>query len=261
MLIDRYKRFVWQPSDGGGSAPAAAPAEAAPAPAEAAPAPAAAAPAEAAPAPAAAAPNEDVLDNSLLSTPPAKEGEGETKGDQPGADKKEGEQSAPEIKPEDYKVELPEGIKADDPLLVSFLEGAAKGGMDNESVQAVINSLGPKLAEQMQAPIKRWIDLNEQWVAEVKADPVIGGDKLPVAQETVWQAMALVSKPEEVVAVREALNMTGAGNNPAIIRLLYNMAKRLVEPGAVKGNAPAEPTKSVAALLYPSHNNTAAKGG
>jgi len=259
MLIDRYLRFVWHPSDGAGSAPAAAAPEAAPAAA----APAAAAP-EAAPAaaaseaaPAAAAPlDEAALDNTLLGTSPEKAGEAEP----PGADKKEGEPSAPEIKPEDYKIEMPEGIKADDPLVVAFLEGAAKGGMDNESVQAVISTLGPKLAEQMQAPMRAWVDLNEQWLAEVKADPVIGGDKLTTTQETVWQAMALVSKPEEVLAVREALNLTGAGNNPAIIRLLFNMAKRLVEPGPVKGKAPTEPAKSPAALLYPNHNS-AAKGG
>lgn len=257
MLIDRYMRIVRQPSDGGGAAPAAAPApEAAPAPAapEAAPAPAAP---EAAPAPAAAAaaPDETVLDKTLLDGEPEKTAEGDT----PGADTKEGEQSAPEIKPEDYNVELPEGIGKDDPLLVSFLEGAAKGGMDNESVQAVINTLGPKLVEQMQAPIKAWIDLNEKWVAEVKADPVIGGDNWPMAKETVLQAMTLVMTPEETRATREALGLTGAGNNPAVLRLLFNMAKRLVEPGPVKGNAPTEPPKSTAALLYPNHN--AAKGG
>jgi hypothetical protein len=255
MLIDRYLRIVWQPSDGGGSAPAAAPAEAAPAaaPAEAAPA---AAPAEAAPAAAPAPLDETVLDQTLLSEPPGKAAETE----QPGADKKEGEPSAPEIKPEDYKLELPDGIAADDPLLTAFLEGAAKGGMDNDSVQAVVKTLGPKLAEQMQAPMKAWIDLNEKWVAEVKADPVIGGDKLTSTQETVWQAMSLVSTPEETLAARQALGLTGAGNNPAIIKLLFNMAKRLVEPGPVKGNAPTEPPKSPAALLYPNHNS-AAKGG
>jgi hypothetical protein len=256
MLIDRYMRIVRQPSDGGGSSPAeatpaAAPAEAAPA---AAPVEALAAAAPAAEAPAAKL-DETVLDKTLLDAEPEKPAEGDT----PGADTKEGEPSAPEIKPEDYNVDLPEGIGKDDPLLVSFLEGAAKGGMDNESVQAVINTLGPKLVEQMQAPIKAWVDLNEKWVAEVQADPVIGGDKWPVAKETVLQAMTLVLTPEETRATREALDLTGAGNNPAVIRLLYSMAKRLVEPGPVKGNAPTEPPKSAAALLYPKHN--AAKGG
>lgn len=203
------------------------------------------------------------LTDTLLSADPAK-----TEGDKPATEgeKKDGagegekkDTPAPEpIKPEDYKLELPEGITADDPLLTAFLEGAAKGGMDNESVQAVVSALGPKLAEQMAAPMKAWTTLNETWQAEVKADPVIGGANLPTTIKTVQDAMNLVGTPEEVAACREALTMTGAGNNPAIVRLMHRMASRLVEKGAVQGNSPAE-SRSPAAVLYPTHN--AAKGG
>lgn len=204
---------------------------------------------------------QSALTDTLLSADPAKT-EGETpvtEGEKKGAGEGEKESPAPEpIKPEDYKLELPEGIAADDPLLVAFLEGAAKGGMDNESVQAVVSALGPKLAEQMAAPMKAWIALNETWQAEVKADPVIGGANLPATIRTVADAISLVSTPEEARAAREALTMTGAGNNPAIVRLMHRMASRLVEKGAVQGNSPAE-SRSPAAVLYPSHN--AAKGG
>lgn len=203
------------------------------------------------------------LKDTLLSAEPEK-----TEGDKPATEgeKKDGagegekkDTPAPEpMKPEDYKLDLPEGIAADDPLLTAFLEGAAKGGMDNESVQAVVSSLGPKLAEQMAAPMKAWTSLNEQWQAEVKADPVIGGANLPTTIKTVQDAMNLVGTPEEVAACREALTMTGAGNNPAIVRLMHRMASRLVEKGAVQGNSPAE-SRSPAAVLYPTHN--AAKGG
>jgi hypothetical protein len=198
------------------------------------------------------------LKDTLLSAEPEK-----TEGDKPATEgeKKDGagegekkDTQAPEpMKPEDYKLELPEGITADDPLLTAFLEGAAKGGMDNDSVQAVVSSLGPKLAEQMAAPMKAWTTLNETWQAEVKADPVIGGANLPTTIKTVADAISLVSTPEEAQAAREALTMTGAGNNP-----MHRMASRLVEKGAVQGNSPAE-SRSPAAVLYPSHN--AAKGG
>ena len=210
------------------------------------------------------------LKDTLLSAEPEKT-EGDkpaTEGDKPATEgeKKDGagegekkDTPAPEpMKPEDYKLELPEGITADDPLLTAFLEGAAKGGMDNESVQAVVSSLGPKLAEQLAAPMKAWTSLNEQWQAEVKADPVIGGANLPATIKTVADAISLVSTPEEAQAAREALTMTGAGNNPAIVRLMHRMASRLVEKGAVQGNSPAE-SRSAAAVLYPSHS--AAKGG
>lgn len=204
---------------------------------------------------------QSALTDTLLTAEPEKT-EGDkpaTEGEKKGAGEGEKEPPAPEpMKPEDYKLELPEGITADDPLLTAFLEGAAKGGMDNESVQAVVSSLGPKLAEQMAAPMKAWTTLNETWQAEVKADPVIGGANLPATIKTVADAISLVSTPEEAQAAREALTMTGAGNNPAIVRLMHRMASRLVEKGAVQGNSPAE-SRSPAAVLYPSHN--AAKGG
>jgi len=66
-----------------------------------------------------------------------------------------------EMKPEDYgELDLPEGISAEDPLLLAFLAGAAKGNMDKESVQAVLGELGPKLHEQLMAPQKAWADMN-----------------------------------------------------------------------------------------------------
>lgn len=247
-------RITWAAEDGGGGG--AAPASDAPAPAATAPEPT--------PAPAAAdadpAPPQAALKDTLLSAEPPKT-EGEATVDpakKEGAG--EGEKTpAPEpMKPEDYTLELPEGIAADDPLLTAFLEGAAKGGMDNESVQAVVASLGPKLAEQMQAPIKAWTSLNEQWQAEVKADPVIGGANLPATIQTVTDAINLVSTPDEARSVREALTMTGAGNHPAVVRLMHRLASRLTEQRPVQGKSPAE-VKSPAAVLYPTHN--AAKGG
>jgi len=249
MLIER-NRIVWMAEDGGAGG-AAVESGAVSTPAVETPA-----------ATEAAAPEvQSALKDTLLTAEPEKT-EGDkpaTEGEKMGAGEGEKEPPAPEpMKPEDYKLELPEGITADDPLLTAFLEGAAKGGMDNESVQAVVGALGPKLAEQITAPMKAWTTLNETWQAEVKADPVIGGANLPATIKTVTDAISLVSTPEEAQAAREALTMTGAGNNPAIVRLMHRMASRLVEKGAVQGNSPAE-SRSPAAVLYPSHN--AAKGG
>ena len=205
-------------------------------------------------------PVQAALTDTLLSAEPKKESdpplaEGEKKG------AGEGDKPAPAaeaMKPADYQLELPEGTAPDDPLLVAFLEGAAKGGMDNDSVQAVVSALGPKIAEQMAAPAKLWNELNDKWRAEVKADAKLGGANLDATIATVASGIDLVSTPAEAQAVREALTMTGAGNNPAIVRLLHGMAARLVEKGAVQGKSPAD-RRSAAAVLYPTHN--AAKGG
>lgn len=154
------------------------------------------------------------------------------------------------LTPEDYKIKLPEGIPGDDALLKAFLEGAAKGGMDEKSVQAVIDSLGPKLAEQLAAPQKAWIEQNKAWSAAAKADAEFGGAKFDATLANFNKALDLVAPAGEGTARTEfldALFTTGAGNHPAIIRVINRMAQRLAEPGTVTGNVvaqPADPAKA-----------------
>jgi len=164
---------------------------------------------------------------------------------------------APEpIKPEDYKLEgLPEGITAEDDLVVAFLDGAAKGGMDNDSVNAVIQALGPKMAERMNAGAVAYKQMNETWQAEALADPVLaGGDpaKLTANMGVVKTAINTLGLPAEMVtSALQALELTGAGNHPAVLRVIYGMASRLSEAPPVTGTPPNADGESVAKRMYP----------
>jgi hypothetical protein len=163
-----------------------------------------------------------------------------------------------EMKPEDYKLELPEGWPAEDPVLQKFLVGAAKGGMDNESVQAIVSELGPALKEQMLAPYQAWQDMNKQWAADVAAHPEIGGANQATAMATIVKAMdrfvpAGEAGAQERADLRHALITTGAGNNPHILAWAHRMAKQLLEPTApVLGNS-ANPPKDPLRGMYPTH--------
>lgn len=199
------------------------------------------------------------VDQSLLSTsaePPAGEGDAAKppEGDAAKTDEaKKDDAAAPvEMKPEDYDLTYPEGINPDSELVQDFLAGAAKGGMDKESAQALLDVLGPKLAEQLNAPHKAWQEMNANWAAEIKADPEIGGTNLAKTVDTVHRAIALVSTPEEATAVKHALTLTGFGNNPVGVRLLHRMATRLVESKGPVTGATAAPVPSLAERLYPS---------
>lgn len=176
---------------------------------------------------------------SLLNTPPEPAVDPAAKVDEP----------VVPLDPASYKIEgLPEGITAEDPLVKSFLEGAAKGGMDNESVNAVLSEIAPKIAEQLRAPYQAWKTLNDTWQAEIKADPDIGGAKLPQTIATINKG---IERFGDAAAVRDALNATGAGNNPAIVRMLSNVFSKLVEGTPVVGS-PAEQkiVKNPGAVLY-----------
>lgn len=168
--------------------------------------------------------------------------EGEKKPDEPKA----------EIKPEDYKLDLPEGVKAEDATLAAFLPVAAKHGLTNEAVQAIITDMAPQMAEQsaalaaaVNAPYEAWKTTQETWQAEIRNDPEIGGPKLPETLRVCAAAMDQYCTPE----FRRALEITGAGNHPAIVRGIHSFAKALTEGGPVRGDKPAD-SKSAGELLY-----------
>lgn len=199
--------------------------------------------------PANEAPKAPAADGNLLgdaaAVDPAKEGE------KP-ADPAKADEPKTELKPEDYKLEMPEGVKADDATLAAFLPIAAKHGLTNEAVQAIITDMAPQMAEQsaalaaaVNAPYEAWKTTQETWQAEIRNDPEIGGPKLPETLRVCAAAMDQFCTPE----FRRALEITGAGNHPAIVRGIHSFAKALTEGGPVRGDKPAD-SKSAADLLY-----------
>ena len=173
----------------------------------------------------------------------------EPKADEPKPDDKKPEE--PEMKAEDYILDpLPEGMTRDNPMLTKFLEGAARGRMDGESVKAIVAEMAPLIQEQMDAPIKLWVETNAAWKNEIMSDPEIGGEKFAThTLPTIQKALDQFGDAK----IWEALHTTGAGNNPAIVRTLFKMASQLTEATTtpvVNTSPVAVPSR--AAALYPS---------
>jgi hypothetical protein len=176
-------------------------------------------------------------------------------GDAPSADKvaekpAEGSFAPENYKLEDYKIALPQGIDAQDPVVGAFAAAAAESGVSPETAQRLVDAAAPELVKAMTAPYQAWKELQENWQTEVRNDPEIGGAKLDrVVLPTIARAMDRYGDP----GLREALAMTGAGNNPAIIRTLYTLARMVTEGRLVQGN-PASSGRSAAERMYPSHS-------
>ena len=179
-------------------------------------------------------PAPSALEQTLLDAPPAE-----------AAAEKPAEPAAP-IDPASYEIKLPEGMTREDPMIASFLESAAGARLEGAAVQTVIDTMAPKIAEQLAAPYKAWAELNNTWQAEIKADPVLDG------------AIDRFGTPE----LKEALRSTGAANNPHVFRFLHKLASAYAEASpVVAGNSGATtpPTSYQAALtrMY----GTPASGG
>jgi hypothetical protein len=151
--------------------------------------------------------------------------------------KKEGE--PPAVTFDAAKLTLPEGMKTDDPLFKTFTEVYTDDKLDPQARGQKLIDLYTNAVKSIQDGQKTaWETTNKSWVDAVKADPEIGGAKFAEVKTSIAKAIDSLG-PELSVAFRQGLDVTGAGNHPAIWKGLAKMAAVLTEGGHVGGNPPS----------------------
>lgn len=128
-----------------------------------------------------------------------------------------------------------------------------------ERAQALVDLQSTVAAEGMQSIADAWNGLQQKWQDEVRADPEMGGAKLEENLGMISNLLQTIvapggtTVPAEVKALedlRTAMNETGAGNNPHIVRFLFKLAKANREGTVALGN-PAPTERSQAERLFP----------
>lgn len=141
--------------------------------------------------------------------------------------------------PEKYSdFTLPEGFEAD-PTMMGEAQGIFKDlGLSQAAAQRLVDFYAKQARDAAEAPVNFWKETQQRWVDEIKADPEIGG-KLDVVKTTVGRMLDSVLGATDGAKFREAMDYTGAGNNPTFVRAFYKIAGLLTEGGHVKGANPA----------------------
>lgn len=152
----------------------------------------------------------------------------------------EGEQSlltTPEVAAFDpEKFTLPEGLEKNEHF-DQFVEWSKEAGINQPQAEKLINLYHDAVKQMSTATTRAWEEQNTAWVTEVKADRELGGSNLTNVKQTISKMLDNpdLSDPK----FREALDFTGAGNNPAVIRTLYRWASKLTEGASVAGSPPS----------------------
>jgi len=175
-------------------------------------------------------------------------------GDAPEVKEGEKEESKEEAAPtngfDPEKIEFKDGMKLDkkDPSFNEFAEITKKHGLKQEAAQEYVDLYAKTVKSAADKPYQIWRDTQKGWQDEVMRDTELGGQNFDNVRRVIGSALQEYGDP----GVKSALDFTGAGNNPAIIRTMYRMAKALAEPGPV-GAEPPRSTKpdSPGAALYP----------
>lgn len=148
---------------------------------------------------------------------------------------------------------LPEGFELPEGLGKSFAEL-----LDNKDLTA--QERGQKLvdlhaesvktvAESMtKANMDLWKTTNDGWRDQIKELPEFKANPDAEAGK-VMQVLASVGAGEDFF---KALDMTGAGNHPAILQVLHRLATPFMEGGAVQGLGGSKPTRQLGANIYTS---------
>jgi hypothetical protein len=123
--------------------------------------------------------------------------------------------------------------------------------------QRLVDFYVAKTSQSANAPYQLWNEMQEKWVNEIKADPVIG-HKLNEVKTTISRAIDGMNDPKLARDFREAMDFTGAGNNPAFVRAFYKLAQMVTEGAHVAGNGPSPASQrrtnevpSAARAMYP----------
>lgn len=165
--------------------------------------------------------------------------------------KKPGEQKP--VVPDKYDLKLPDDLKAPEGVDVNaYLERTAATaralGLSNENANALLKhdiETTSKYAEGVQA---QHVQNVNAWAGQVKADKEVGGEAFASNAELAKRVIGRFGTD----AFKDALNKTGLGNHPELVRFVIRIGKtmsedQLVVPGSTGGPA----SKDAASVMFP----------
>lgn len=178
--------------------------------------------------------------------PKTEEGKTETEGDKkPESEKTE---EPKKVVPEKYDLKLSEDSPLDPAHLAQFERLAKQQGLSQDEAAAAL--------KRQEAEVSTiYENLSEQWKTDTKNDPEIGGAKFEENVNHAHQALERFGSP----ALKQALNKTGYGNHPELIRAFAKVGRAMADDTFIRpgGSMPTK-EKTLEEIFYPDGQNPAA---
>ena len=174
-------------------------------------------------------------------------------------------QGAPE-KYSDFAV--PEGFTLDKEVAGDFGALAKEGNLSQGYAQKLVDFYVKQLQQMNNAPAEFYEAKQEEWKNAINSDPEIGGSKWNGTKASIGRLFDSLGDSALTDAFREAMDYTGAGNHPGVVKFLARVAQRLTEGGPVRGSGPSldgmrrpgEGRPSAAQAIYPNLKSTFEQG-
>lgn len=193
---------------------------------------------------------------TFLTEKPA-EGEAKTEGEA----KSEGEAPA-EVPAFDFSaITLPEGFTLDEETGKSFAEILSNAALTPQErgqkfmdlhTTALKAATEDVLEQVKQANAEAYTKMNKEWREQIKTLPEFKNNPEAEAGK-VMQALISIGAGEDFF---KAIDLTGAGNHPAILQVLHRLTSPYFEGTAVVGNGKAASVKRLGDNIYTSANKS-----
>lgn len=144
--------------------------------------------------------------------------------------------------PDKYEAfKVPDGYQLDEASLTKASDLFKELKLTQSQAQKLIDMYGEVSQDASEAPYKEFNRLTKQWYDESMNHPDLKG-KLGQGKEVSVSISKMLNDfgdPQLVKDFRSVMDLTGAGNHPAFIRVLAKAAAKLTEGGHVAGTGPA----------------------
>ena len=195
-------------------------------------------------------------------TKPATEGEKKPEAGKDGEKKPEAAKPEPGKVPEKYDLTAPEGFTIDPKLVEEVTPMFKELGLDNAGAQKLTDFWNKQQADATEKANSAYETTRTTWRNDIiKSDLGDGKEGLkPEVKANISKAIEAIGDVKQQQAFKEAMDITGAGDNPAIAHALNAFGKLLAEGTAVRGGGPAKTGQSApgaserpspAAAMYP----------
>lgn len=150
----------------------------------------------------------------------------------------------PKAVPERYEFKAAEGIIIDPKLVEDITPIFKEAGINAETAQKLFDFHTKALTDAAKAPTDTMNTMRAGWRTKVLADPemskAVNGDKtgIEAVKLDIGRAMTHLP-PAEATALKAAMDLTGAGDNPDIVRGWWKMSQLITEGKHVTGGGPS----------------------
>lgn len=155
--------------------------------------------------------------------------------------------------PEKYEFKAPEGVQLSDSAIEAASTVFKDLGLTQDAAQKLVDFHTSQIQAIQNEATSTYNKLRDEWRGEILKDSSLAtnGDLKPEVKAAFSKVIDSLGATESK-AFREALNLTGVGDNPAFIRGFYKLAERFTEGTPVNGNSPSPLGQSRNGAVKPS---------